>query len=110
MGRFNKLKMPDVYDSIMSSLEDKDHKVTIFDKINYEPTIQDIDEAAEICRDKQCDVIVAIGGGSSIDAAKAVSILMNNPGSVREYQMDEKPISEREIKLIAVPTTAGDRR
>ena len=107
MGRFNKLKMPDVYDSIMSSLEDKDHKVTIFDKINYEPTIQDIDEAAEICRDKQCDVIVAIGGGSSIDAAKAVSILMNNPGSVREYQMDEKPISEREIKLIAVPTTAG---
>ena len=107
MGRFNKLKMPGVYDSIMSSLEDKKHNVTIFDKINYEPTIQDIDEAAGICRDKQCDVIVAIGGGSSIDAAKAVSILMNNPGSVREYQMDDKPFSEPGIKQIAIPTTAG---
>ncbi len=107
MGRFNKLKMPVVYDSIMSSLEDQKHKVTIFDKINYEPTIQDIDEAAGICRDEQCDVMVTIGGGSSIDAAKAVAVLMNNPGSVREYQMDEKPITEPGIKMIAIPTTAG---
>ena len=107
MGRFNKLKMPDTYDSIMSSLEDRGHKVTIFDEINYEPTIQEIDKAADICRDERCDVVVTIGGGSSIDAAKAVAILMNNPGSVREYQMDEKPISERQVKLIAVPTTAG---
>ncbi len=107
MGRLNKLKMPGVYDSIMSSLEDKKHKVTIFDKINYEPTIQDIDEAVDICRDEQCDVIVSIGGGSSIDAAKAVSILIKNPGSVREYQMDDKPITKPGLQLIAVPTTAG---
>ncbi len=107
MGRFNKTKMPGAYESVLSGLREKNHEVTIYDKINYEPTIQDVDEGVDICRREKCDVIVAIGGGSSLDAAKAVSVLIHNPGSVRDYQMDEKPITEPGIKMIAVPTTAG---
>lgn len=75
--------------------------------VNTEPTDLHVSEALQLCLDEQCDVIVAIGGGSCIDAAKAVAVLATNGGYIGDYMGGETPIPEQPIPLIAIPTTAG---
>jgi alcohol dehydrogenase class IV len=75
--------------------------------VDTEPTDIHVKEALEICRTEQCDVIVAIGGGSSIDTAKAVAVMMTNEGMISDYVGNVKPFANKPLPLIAVPTTAG---
>ena len=76
-------------------------------EVNTEPTDDHVSEALSICLDNQCDVLVAIGGGSCIDAAKAVAVLATNGGYIGDYLGGKKPIVHKPIPLIAIPTTAG---
>src|SRR5690606_14702495 len=75
--------------------------------VNTEPTDLHVSEALQLCLDEQCDVIVAIGGGSCIDAAKAVAVVSTNGGYIGDYMGGKTPIPEQPIPLIAIPTTAG---
>ncbi len=75
--------------------------------VNTEPTDLHVDEALQLCLKEQCDVIVAIGGGSCIDAAKAVAVLATNGGYIGDYMGGKTPIEKNPIPLIAIPTTAG---
>lgn len=75
--------------------------------VNTEPTDVHVAEALQLCLAEQCDVIVAIGGGSCIDAAKAVAVLTTNGGYIGDYMEGKSPIKQRPIPLIAIPTTAG---
>lgn len=75
--------------------------------IASEPTDVYVKEALQLCRDEQCDLIVAIGGGSCIDTAKAVGILATNVGHMSDYAYGKQPFVNPSIPLIAVPTTAG---
>ncbi len=50
-----------------------------------EPTTEMIFEGLQLARKKGCDVVIGMGGGSVIDAAKAVAALLNNPGDIMEY-------------------------
>ncbi len=79
----------------------------IYTGVDTEPTDLHVQEALEICRGEKCDLIVALGGGSAIDAAKAVAVLMNNGGHIREYVGNKKRFQQRPLPLIAIPTTAG---
>ena len=86
-------------------------KPTIFTGVHVEPTDQSMREAVEFARDIEWDGFVAIGGGSSIDTAKAVNLLTTNPGDLMDYVNkpvgDGKAPTEPLKPLIAVPTTAG---
>lgn len=75
--------------------------------VNSEPTDQHVVTALELFQKEKCDLIIAIGGGSCLDAAKAVSIVAVNGGYIGDYIGGKKKISHRPIPLIAVPTTAG---
>jgi len=75
--------------------------------VNTEPTDAHVEEALQLCLEEQCDVIVAIGGGSCIDAAKAVAVLATNGGYIGDYMGGKTPIQNKAIPLIAIPTTAG---
>ncbi|BDG47645.1 1,3-propanediol dehydrogenase [Parageobacillus sp. KH3-4] len=75
--------------------------------VDTEPTDIHVKEALEVCRQERCDVIVAIGGGSSIDTAKAVAVMMTNEGTISDYVGNAKPFANKPLPLIAVPTTAG---
>ncbi len=81
-----------------------------FTKVKPNPSCHDIDEGADLCRKEKCDFIVAVGGGSAIDTAKAIAILAINPGNSWEYiarsDREFRTFSES-LPLIAVPTTAG---
>lgn len=76
-------------------------------EVNSEPTDIHVEEALAVMKDDQCDVIVAIGGGSCLDAAKAVALLATNGGYIGDYQGGNKPIEMKPLSLIAIPTTAG---
>jgi len=75
-----------------------------------EPTITVVERAAEEARSAGCDVVVAIGGGSVIDAGKAIAALITNRDPLRDYLEvigKAKPLTNRSAPLIAMPTTAG---
>lgn len=75
-----------------------------------EPTVEDVDRAVEAARQENCDLVVGLGGGSAIDAAKAVAGLLANGGSALDYM--EVVGKGQKIRIaaapwIAIPTTAG---
>lgn len=73
-----------------------------------DPPIETVDEAAAFLRESGCDAVIAIGGGSSMDTAKAMAMLARNEGSVREYLFGGSRTLERSpLPLLCVPTTAG---
>src|ERR1700733_161839 len=93
------------------SLQNAGLKPTIFDGVHVEPTDQSRREAAAFARDTDWDGFLAIGGGSSIDTAKAINLLTTNPGDLMDYV--NKPVGGGKAPtmalkpLVAVPTTAG---
>jgi alcohol dehydrogenase class IV len=82
---------------------------TVF-AIAGEPTIDGVVAATELARRNHCDLVVGLGGGSAVDAAKAVSALLTNPGDPLDYLEvvgRELPLTRPAAPCIAIPTTAG---
>jgi alcohol dehydrogenase class IV len=82
----------------------------IYDKTPANPTERASVEAAALYRSAGADGIVAIGGGSSMDLAKAVALLATHDGPLRQYAMVEGGVPRITVKVapvIAIPTTAG---
>ncbi len=84
--------------------------VTLFDETPSNPTEAMARKAAEIYRAESCDGLIAVGGGSSIDLAKAVAIMATHAGEFKSYATIEggsNSITAAAAPLIAVPTTSG---
>lgn len=84
-------------------------EVTFFQVIS-EPTIWVINQGIQLARANECEVIVGFGGGSVIDAAKAIAALVPNKGELMDYLEViglGKPLFESPLLYIAIPTTAG---
>lgn len=81
---------------------------TVFSQIKPNPTIADVQAGVAAFKESGADYIIAIGGGSSIDTAKAVGIIINNPkfADVRSLE-GVAPTKKASVPIIAVPTTAG---
>ncbi len=82
----------------------------VFDATPSNPTEAAVRAAVEVYRAQDCDGLIAVGGGSSIDLAKAVAILATHPGELKTYATIEggsAKITDAVAPLIAVPTTAG---
>lgn len=74
--------------------------------VNTEPVVEYVQEGLQIYRENACDFVVAIGGGSPIDAAKAIAVLVTNAGSIEQYKGIGK-LALPGVPLVAIPTTAG---
>jgi alcohol dehydrogenase class IV len=81
--------------------------VVIFDEVPENPTIAGVDRAIDVYRRERCDGIVALGGGSVIDTAKAVAVLAGHPGPITDYLGKPDVITHRVAPLIVLPTTSG---
>jgi len=79
----------------------------VFDEVRPNPDIELIGRASMAFRDSGCDGLVALGGGSSMDTAKAVGVEVVHGGSIVDYEYGGTPITMRIPPLVAVPTTAG---
>ncbi len=84
-----------------------DFSVTLHDRANPFPSPDDADAAAEHCRESGADVVVAIGGGSALDLAKAAAILATQDGASRNYMSGGADFENAGLPFIAVPTTSG---
>ena len=80
----------------------------LYDEIKPNPTIKNVLDGVEACKSSKADLIVAVGGGSSIDTAKGISIVMTNPerSDIKSLNGASNTVN-RGMPLIAMPTTAG---
>ena len=78
-----------------------------YDQVRANPGIALVDAGAGYYKSERCDGLVAIGGGSSIDAAKGIGVVAVHGGSIGQYEWGKDPIHSRIPPLVAVPTTAG---
>jgi alcohol dehydrogenase class IV len=74
--------------------------------VNTEPVVEYVQEGLNLYRAEGCDFVVSIGGGSPIDTAKAIAVLVTNPGSIEQYKGIGK-ITTPGVPMVAIPTTAG---
>lgn len=93
-------------DPVVKSLEDSGVEVVVFNGVNSEPDLSHVDTGLQMLKEEQCDFLVACGGGSPIDASKAVSIMATNPGKIEDYMGLDK-FTKPGVPLMTVPTTAG---
>ncbi len=89
-------------------LRDANIEYALYDEIKPNPTIQNVTDGVSACKNSGADVIVAVGGGSSIDTAKGISIVMTNPdrADVKSLNGASNTVN-RGMPIIAMPTTAG---
>ncbi|GHT11840.1 iron-containing alcohol dehydrogenase [Planctomycetales bacterium] len=82
--------------------------VTVFDEVRPNPTVANVDTLTAVLRKADAEVVVAIGGGSSLDTAKASSCLAKtDEQSIRPYHSEGKTFDGRHLPVITLPTTAG---
>lgn len=98
------MKTSGVISKIESSLQEKDIAFVEYSKVVPDPPAEIVEEGANLCKQNECDCVVAIGGGSSIDTGKGINILRFNEGNVLDYAEKEMNLC---TGLIVVPTTAG---
>lgn len=78
--------------------------------VSHEPTVALVDEGTRLCREAGCDAVLGVGGGSVLDAAKAVAALATNGGSALDYLEAVgrgRELVRPSLPFVAVPTTAG---
>lgn len=95
-----------VLDKILAPLKEAGIAALVFDTVEPNPTIQTVDCAAEQYAQADCDGIIALGGGSPLDAGKAVGILATNPGKAADYLGVDK-VKIPSAPVIGIPTTSG---
>lgn len=92
---------------VIDYLKDNGASAVVFDKVLPNPIENHVMAAAELARNENCDFIIGLGGGSAIDSAKSIAIMINNPGTYWDYVKGLKQVSRPVLPLIAIPTTAG---
>ena len=93
-------------DQIQNLLKAENIESDYFDETIPEPTSASIEAGVNHVKTHQYDAIIAVGGGSPIDSAKAISILSKFGGEIRDYKFPRQ-VNEIGLPIIAIPTTAG---
>lgn len=95
-----------VFDAVISSIHDKGVETVVYMDVLPDPTTSNAEEAGLFARNHNADAVVGLGGGSSMDIAKAVSLMLTNEGGIRDIMKPNK-IQNNPKPLICIPTTAG---
>lgn len=79
----------------------------VFSQLSPNPDVTEVDACADMLRKGNYDFVVALGGGSAMDCAKAASMICLTTDSIRKYHGTGEKVPEKHLPLIALPTTAG---
>lgn len=92
-------------------LDTQNIESVVYDKIQPNPIIEHVMEGAALAKETGCDFVIGLGGGSSIDAAKAIAVMAVNPGDYWDYVSGgtgkEQPLENGALPIVAITTTAG---
>ncbi|MDI3502755.1 MAG: alcohol dehydrogenase [Archaeoglobi archaeon] len=99
-----------IVDEVVSSL-DENLEAEVYDRVEPEPSLSVFEDTLEAFREFKPDAVVALGGGSSIDVAKAVNVIYRHGGEVLDYIAPPtgkgRKIPGRGLPIVAIPTTSG---
>ena len=97
-----------ITDKVTGLLENAEIKYEVFSDVKPNPTKRNVWDGIKACKNAKADLIVAVGGGSSIDTAKAISIIMTNPENEDIVSLEGLSNTKNKgLPIIALPTTAG---
>lgn len=99
-------KKSGLLDQAVKYLEEAGLESVLFDNVSQNPLTTTAMEGAEFAKENGCDVVVALGGGSIMDCAKAIAFLAVNDGDINDYIFN-RLVSDVALPLILVPTTCG---
>lgn len=107
----NSVKKFGYLDKLITELEKANVAYVLFDKILANPILDHVQEGAELANKENCDFVIGLGGGSSIDTAKSIALLAANGGNYWDYMQEgsgkSKKVEKKPLKIIAITTTAG---
>lgn len=103
------------FKAVEKSLKDVNLDHYVYTEVDQNPSDVQVENGAKLYKEEKADFLLSVGGGSSIDSAKAIGILANNPGSIQDYAcdyitgIDSNPMNNANPipPLITIPTTAG---
>jgi len=93
-------------DEVIESLTSQNLKVEVFDRVEPDPSVETVEEGVKVAKKCNVDLLVGLGGGSAMDSAKAIALLMTNNGPLNKYFGVDK-VEKPSLPVIAIPTTAG---
>jgi len=99
-------KKSGLYDRVNDSLKAEGISSVLFDRVTQNPLTTTAEEGAAFARENGCDVVVAVGGGSIMDCAKAIAFLAVNDGDINDYIFNRQK-SDNALPLVLIPTTCG---
>ena len=94
-----------IVDSVKKSLEEAGVEYAIYSDVNVDPSDVKIYAAVEMAKAEGCDMVIGVGGGGPMDAAKSIAILLDNEGPLSKYYMDFAP--NNDTIIFEVATTSG---
>lgn len=106
----------DAFNNILRSLAEQTIDAFVYDEVDANPSDVQVEKGAVLFKEQNAEVIIAVGGGSSLDSAKAIGILVTNGGAIADYHYDidsdwtnpdEIPLTKPIPPLITIPTTSG---
>lgn len=100
-----------ILDRVVGLLKQNHVESAVYDKVLPNPVKQNIMDGAALAKQEGCDFVLGLGGGSAIDAAKAIAVMVKNPGDYWDYvgggSGGRKPVKNGALPIVAVTTTAG---
>lgn len=101
------VKAAGLIDEIEETLTDFDFTVKTFDKVEPDAPVEIIREGVEFARQENISAVVAVGGGSGMDIAKAIAVMLSNKGDILKYAGVDVVPHKRSCVFVAIPTTCG---
>ncbi len=95
-----------IADKIIKLLNEAGIKTVLYDGVIPNPTVKNVHDGVDLYKREQCDIIIAVGGGSPIDCAKGIGLVVTNGGSIKDFEGLDKS-TKAMPPFIAVNTTAG---
>lgn len=106
----NSMRKYGYLDKVINLLKENDVDAIVYDKILPNPIKDHVMEGAAICREMKCNMIIGLGGGSTIDSAKSIAVMACNDGDYWDYIQGGsgkgRPVTKA-LPVIAIPTTSG---
>ena len=93
-------------DDVQTALQQEGISFCIFDKVEENPSVETVMEARDFGLQEGADFVIGVGGGSPLDAAKAIALMMHHPDQGREFLLTKSEESQT-LPLVLIPTTCG---
>lgn len=93
-------------DKVVTILKESGIDYALYNEVNSEPTDKMVTTGVKIYQENNCDFIISLGGGSPMDAAKAIGLMATNPGEITDY-MGQNKVKTQLPPVVAIPTTSG---